>query len=180
MSSSIVVVVVRRRRLCQLIPMCSTSPSRYLRIAEQWRLFNGQREDNGGGVWGGFPPLHGLRGLWRIYFLFRCLCYGKSVGRGAFPPFFDLMAPNNRYQLKLFVWRTYDTIIDLAKPLSACAYIIMHNMLQILMDKKSFLRFCCNSSNLNNFAVILIIIYKPIFDSLSHGCSDWIAPKPLA
>jgi hypothetical protein len=46
-------------------------------------------------------------------------------------------------------------------------------MLQILIDKKSFLGFYCNSSSLNNFAVILIIIHKPIFDSLvSHGCSD--------
>ncbi len=45
--------------------------------------------------------------------------YGKSVARGAFPPFFDLMAPNIRYQLKLFV----PTIIDLAKPLSAYSKI---------------------------------------------------------
>ncbi len=29
------VIVVVVRRLCQLIRMCSTSPSRYLRIAEQ-------------------------------------------------------------------------------------------------------------------------------------------------
>ena len=61
---------VRRRRwsvvcgLCQLIPMCSTSPSRYLRIAEQWWLFNGQREDNGGGFGGGSPP---FTVYWRQY-----------------------------------------------------------------------------------------------------------------
>jgi hypothetical protein len=48
----------------------------------------------------------------------------------------------------------------------------MHNMLQILIDKTSFLIFCCNSSNPNNFAVILIIVHKPIFDSLSRGCSN--------
>ena len=50
--------------LCQLIPMCSTSPSRYLRIAEQWWLFNGQREDNGGGFGGGSPP---FTVYWRQY-----------------------------------------------------------------------------------------------------------------
>ncbi len=33
-------------------------------------------------------------GLWRICFF----VYGKSVARGAFPPFFDLMAPKIRYQ----------------------------------------------------------------------------------
>ena len=48
----------------------------------------------------------------------------------------------------------------------------MHNKLQILIDEKSFLRFCCNSSNLNNFAVILIIVHKPIFDPLIPGCSN--------
>ncbi len=48
----------------------------------------------------------------------------------------------------------------------------MHNMLQILIGKKSYLRFYCNSSNPNNFAVILIIVRKPIFDSLSRGCSN--------
>ncbi len=48
----------------------------------------------------------------------------------------------------------------------------MHNMLQKLIDKKSFLRFYCNSSNLNNFTVILLIVHKPIFDSLSCGCSN--------
>ena len=44
---------------------------------------------------------------WLAEDLFHCLCCGKSVARRAFPPFFELMAPNNRYQLKLFVWRTY-------------------------------------------------------------------------
>jgi hypothetical protein len=49
--------------------------------------------------------------------------YGKSAARGAFPPFFDLIAPKICYQYK-FV----HTIIDLAKPLSAC------RVRSILMD----------------------------------------------
>jgi hypothetical protein len=42
------------------------------------------------------------------------------------------------------------------------AYTKMHNMPQMLIDKKSFLRFFCNSSNPNNFPVVLIIVHKPI------------------
>ena len=43
---------------CQLIPMCSTYSSHYLRIAEQWWLFTFQRTERRqwGGVWGGSPP----------------------------------------------------------------------------------------------------------------------------
>jgi hypothetical protein len=52
------------------------------------------------------------------------------------------------------------------------AYTIMHNMLQILIDKKSFLRIYCKSSSPNKFTVILVIVHKPIFDSLSCGCSN--------
>ncbi len=48
----------------------------------------------------------------------------------------------------------------------------MYNMLHILTGKKSILSFNCNSISLNNSAVILVIVHKPIFDSLSRGCSD--------
>ena len=48
----------------------------------------------------------------------------------------------------------------------------MHNILQILIDKKSFLRIYCNSSSLNKFTVILVIVRKLIFDSLSRVCSN--------
>ena len=43
--------------------------------------------------------------------------YGKFAARRVFPLFFDLIAPKIRYQQK-FV----HTIIDLAKPLSACPF----------------------------------------------------------
>ena len=38
----------------------------------------------------------------------------------------------------------------------------MYNMLQMLKNKKSFLRFSFDSSNTNDFVVELIIVHKPI------------------
>ena len=72
----------------------------YLRIAEQWRHFNGRREDNGGGVGGGSPPFKRYLMLdWSSKrgraedLLSRELC--KSVARGAFPSIFDPTPKNN-------------------------------------------------------------------------------------
>ena len=60
------------------------------------------------------------------------------------------------------------------------AFTIMYNMLHILIGKKSILSSNCNSSSSNSFAVILVIVHKPFFDFRGRGCSNLIAPKPLA
>jgi hypothetical protein len=50
----------------------------------------------------------------------------KSVARGAFSPFFDIIAQNIPYHsTKLFVIRTIPSLVhyrDLVKPLSACIH----------------------------------------------------------
>ncbi len=53
----------------------------------------------------------------------------------------------------------------------------MHNMLAILIDKKSYLRFYCNSSNPNNFAVILFIVHKPIFGPYAVAVATKLPPS---
>ncbi len=60
----------------------------------------------------------------------------KSVVRGAFPPFFNIIAQNIPYHSnKLFVIRTKPSLVhyrDLAKPLSACSSIKMKKMLEAM------------------------------------------------
>ncbi len=73
---------VRRRRLwsvvrglCQLIPMCSTYPSHYLRYCRTMMAFQRTERRQWGGFGGGFPPSKDIITVhWRQYII--------SVGSG--------------------------------------------------------------------------------------------------